>query len=139
MFGREVNLPVELMFRLPLDWDPADLQGYVSGLEEDVRSAHEVARARQDLPLPVSAPVNSPGVPIEWRVQAVIMGEVGDRAEAFMEMFRLQGSRAASRSDRTGEGRSRSSEVLNQCKGRPEIPFILHVGGLPGTAIVLYE
>ncbi|CAG2190067.1 unnamed protein product [Mytilus edulis] len=42
-----------------------------------------------------TAPVNSPGALIDWRVQAAIMGELGDRAEAFRGMFRLQGPRAA--------------------------------------------
>ncbi|CAG2234725.1 unnamed protein product [Mytilus edulis] len=42
-----------------------------------------------------TAPVNSPGALIDWRVQAAIMGELGDRADAFRGMFRLQGPRAA--------------------------------------------
>ncbi|CAC5416107.1 unnamed protein product [Mytilus coruscus] len=42
-----------------------------------------------------TAPVNSPGALIDWRVQAAIMGELGDKAEAFRGMFRLQGPRAA--------------------------------------------
>ncbi|CAC5411450.1 unnamed protein product [Mytilus coruscus] len=42
-----------------------------------------------------TAPVNSPGALINWRVQAAIMGELGDKEEAFRGMFRLQGPRAA--------------------------------------------
>ncbi|CAG2199303.1 unnamed protein product [Mytilus edulis] len=42
-----------------------------------------------------TAPDNSPGALIDWRVQAAIMGELGDRAAAFRGMFQLQGPRAA--------------------------------------------
>ena len=43
MFGREINQPVDLMFRTPTEHEK-DLDEYTSQLRENILSAHEVAR-----------------------------------------------------------------------------------------------
>ncbi|CAG2219632.1 unnamed protein product [Mytilus edulis] len=72
-----------------------------------------------------TAPVNSPGALIDWRVQAAIMGELGDRADGHsgdVSVARTQGSnRVPSRPARTGRGGNRSSEVPLRLPSREEV------------------
>ncbi|CAG2187946.1 unnamed protein product [Mytilus edulis] len=59
-----------------------------------------------------TVPVNSPGSLIDWGVQAAIMGKLGDRAEVFRGMFRLQGPRAATGSPSGKLGQAEGGKIL---------------------------
>ncbi|VDI08859.1 Hypothetical predicted protein [Mytilus galloprovincialis] len=97
IYGRSTRREVRQVMGGRYDDHPEVFQEYQVPQETPHSPSGKKEGGRPVPPYFSTAPVNSPGALIDWRVQAAIMGELqlGDRADAFRGMFRLQGPRAA--------------------------------------------